>query len=110
MTNAQSRAIERIRQEAQSTLFYGDGYEFKRWNVTENEHFAAVVLEVGMIGDEGTLAEAVCRDRAQLFVGKKGDITYPYNYYTNSGEMKFTERRYKGLMKAVLDYKGGGRR
>ena len=79
MTQAQERALQIIRRCAEEQLFFGgkDKYEFKQWKVDENEYFVSVILEVGLIGDEGTMASIYARDRALLFVGKRGGIRYP---------------------------------
>ena len=78
MTPSQKKAVERIRKLAERDLFHGgpEKYEFKTWEVEDCGSFVSVVLEVGMKGDEGTLAVLV-RDRAQLFVHRGGGITYP---------------------------------
>lgn len=80
MNKAQERAVERIRTGAFEAFDHSRGkgtYEYKQFTVNENKHFVSVIAEVGMIGDEGTLASIVCRDRVHLFVGKRGGITYP---------------------------------
>lgn len=76
MTQAQERAIERVRKMAKQT-FYGDNYEFKKFEVTEYDHFVAVWVVTGMIGDEGTMASVFARDEALFFIGPKGALTYP---------------------------------
>ena len=100
MTKAQERAIERIKRQAKRDLFFGEEYEFKIFEVTENEYFVSVVLEVGMIGDEGTLAALICRDHCHLFVGKRGGIRYPYH-----GRKGWTYRRFTGgsMLTPVID-------
>ena len=81
MTQAQERAVERIKGMAKKQLMYGDGYEFKVWQVEELNGcgIVSVVLETGLVGDEGTLAQVFGRDRAHMFVGKRGGVTY-YDY------------------------------
>ena len=109
MTKAQEKAIARIRKMAENTLFFGtnkDDYEFKEWEVSENEYFVNVVLEVGRKGDEGTMAAIFARDRAQLFVGKRGGITYPKTIRDKDGNYKDTRTvslGNNGILKAVID-------
>ncbi len=74
MTQAQEKAINRIRKLAEQEC--RDRYEVKEWKVSECEYFVDVVVEMGLTGDEGTLAELIARDRAHLFIGKRGGITY----------------------------------
>lgn len=103
MTAAQEKAIARIRRKAESGLFHGgpEKYEFKKWEVEDCGSFISVVLEVGMKEDEGTMAELLCRDRAHLFIGRGGGITYPM-YTKRSGS--FT-RRWNGvsILTPVID-------
>lgn len=95
MTREQERTVELIRKEAQKQFFYGDKYEFKEFDVEENEYFVSVVAEVGLIGDEGTFAAVFCRDRVHLFVGKRGGVTYPVN--SPKWRKKSLKRRYGSL-------------
>lgn len=74
MTQAQEKAINRIRKLVEKEC--GEAYEVKKWIVSECEYFVDVVVEYGCIGDEGTLAELIARNRAHLFIGKRGGITY----------------------------------
>ena len=75
MTKAQEYAINRVRRMVEKNL--GDRYEVKRFEVEENEYFVVLYVSVGMKNDEGTLAEVFARDNAQLFVGKRGGVTFP---------------------------------
>lgn len=101
MTKSQENAIERIKRLAARDLMFGDKskYEFKEFKTDENEYFVSVVLEVGKKGDEGTLAEVFCRDRAQLFVGKRGGITYPVT--NKKGDV--VRREFRSVLGAVID-------
>ena len=88
MTKAQENAVARIKRLAEQTLFFSEDYEFKAWEVKEYESFVSVLLETGLKGDEGTWASIIARDRAHLFIGKRGGITYPVSknkrHYTKS--------------------------
>lgn len=79
MTEQQAKALCRILHSA-DTFDYGHGkgtYEIKQYDVDDCKYFISVVLEVGMVGDEDTLASILCRSRVHLFIGKRGGITYP---------------------------------
>ena len=99
MTNSQKMALEQIKKLT-NDLLYNDNHEIKQFKVTENNYFIDVVVETGMKNDEGTLAAFYCRDRAQLFVGKRGAITYPV--YKNG---KYMRKKFHGysLLEAVCD-------
>ena len=77
VTNSQAQALVKILKKAESFSYSKGEYEIKEYKITDCETFLSVVLEVGMIGDEGTMAQIFCRDRVHLFIGKKGGITYP---------------------------------
>lgn len=98
MTQAQERAVRKIRKLTDGIMF-GDEWEIKEWTVHENEYFVSVIVETGMKNDEGTLASVFCRERAQLFIGKRGGIRYPVY------KKKYVERRFNGysLLKVVID-------
>lgn len=51
--------------------------EFKRLEVSPwgAKGAVQVVAEVGMAGDEGTAAEALCRERAQFWVTARGSVS-----------------------------------
>lgn len=104
MTKAQERALKRINDLVESE-FYGENYEIKEWKVNENEFFVSLVVEWGMKGDEGTLAEIFARDRAHLFIGKNGGVRYPVNKITKGGKLKSFERRFKWvtILQVVVD-------
>lgn len=83
MTTAQERSIERIKKLAENLHGHcSASYEIKEFKVEENEYFVSVIVEIGMIGDEGTMGEYIGRDRAHLFIGKRGGISYPYTSRT----------------------------
>lgn len=78
-TKSQESALCKVLKMAEAfDLSHGEGeYEIKRYIVKDHGFFISVSLEVGMVGDEGTMAQLVCRDRVLLFIGKHGAITYP---------------------------------
>lgn len=100
MTRSQEIAIKKIRRLAEDTL-YNDEYEFKMWEILDCGSFVDVRVETGRIGDEGTLAGIFCRERAQLFVGKRGGITYP----ARNSRGEYVNKRFKGysLLQASIE-------
>lgn len=102
MTNAQVKTIEKIKKMANAYI-YNDDYELKQFDVKENDIFVSVIVETGLKNDEGTLAAIIGRNRAHLYVGKRGGITYPV-YKKNKS---FTKRLLNGesLLTVYLDQK-----
>jgi hypothetical protein len=98
MTKSQEKAIEGIRKLVERDL--RDSQEIKMWEIKEHETFVSVYVAYGLKNDEGTLAELLCRDKAHLFVGKRGGVTYPI--YKNGRQI---ERKFKGysILQAVVD-------
>ena len=76
MTKTQEQVLARIRREVERQLFYSENYEIKDWQVNESEYTVGVFFEVGLKNDEGTLAQFYARDKGQVFIGKKGGLTY----------------------------------
>jgi len=109
MTKSQERAIARIKRMCEDTLFYGgpEEYEFKKWDVDENEYFVSLVFETGMKGDEYTMAEVFCRNRAQLFIYPRGRVIYPMTRHLKNGTFKCWTRQFKwdSILTPVLDQK-----
>jgi hypothetical protein len=54
----------------------GDGYEYKRFHVSEyaGEKFVFLWTCVGHVGDEGTLGERLYRRERMVFVGPRGRV------------------------------------
>lgn len=100
MTKQQEKAIEKVRRLVKAEL-YSDDYEIKEWKISECEYFVSLVVEYGLKNDEGTMASLIARDRAHLFIGEKGGITYPVT--KKNGDI--VRRRFKGysILQAVCD-------
>ena len=86
MTKAQEMAVENLKNAFFKTFSYGhpEGREFKEvhieyWEETETVY---VRLEMGLIGDEGTMATIFCRDSTTTCIGKKGGY-FQYRPTTN---------------------------
>lgn len=88
MTNQQEMKVNMIKSQAEN-LHSSNNYEIKRWEVEETEYFISLVVEVGMKGDEGTMASILCRDTLHVFIGKKGGVRKPmYNRKTKKSYYK----------------------
>lgn len=99
MTKSQEKAVAKIKALVEKDL-YSDDYEIKTWEVEENKYFVSVYVVYGMKNDAGTLAALIARDRAHLFVGKRGGITY---LVSKNG--RHYKKRFKGysILQAVCD-------
>ena len=69
ITPAQVRAIT----QCQLAKLW-DRQEVKVFEVRQHGGFVSVYVEVGRIGDEGTLASVFCRYRGHFFIGRRGKI------------------------------------
>jgi hypothetical protein len=78
MTQAQERRVESIRKDLEYEFFKGHkNPEIKKFEVEELEWGSvSLIAEVGGVGDEGTYAAIMCRERIHVFIGKNGAITY----------------------------------
>lgn len=78
MTDLQAKTLCKVLRMANELDFSRGkgGYEIKQYEVSDCDYFLSVVIETGSVGDEGTLASIICRERAHLFIGKRGGITY----------------------------------
>lgn len=94
MTKAQEKKLNKVKSMMEEEFMYDkEKYEIKRFKVNDMEYFVSVVGEVGLKGDEGTLAQVFGRERFHLFIGKKGGITY----YNKKGITKHLNK-YEGLL------------
>lgn len=84
MNKIQMNKIDRIKQAAILEWVRDNDHEIKIWEVQDCEFFVSVIVEVGLKGDEGTLASVFGRNRAHIFVGPKGGLSYP----TKKGKRK----------------------
>lgn len=83
MTREQERAIEVL--EKRFLEFYGhpENKEVKTKTVEEfDTGIVYVMLEVGYIGDEGTMQEYLCRNTLSVLIGKQGGY---FNFFKGDG-------------------------
>ena len=76
MNQTQIKKIDRIKQAAILEWVKDNDHEIKIWKVEDYGYFVSVVVEVGLKGDEGTFASLIGRNRAHIFVGPKGGLSY----------------------------------
>jgi hypothetical protein len=78
MTPAQEKTVARLKEGFLYHHSFGDesNYETKTFKLDLSAEVKSVsmVIEVGMINDEGTTAALICRDRAHFFIGPRGGI------------------------------------
>lgn len=72
------------------TKGYVSSYEVKELEVTTSEDWRDVYVSItiGRVGDEGTLAEYICRDHYQFFIGPRGGMFY----YGESTDQKYISK------------------
>jgi len=99
MTKSQEQALERVRALVESELL-SDEYEIKIWEISDCKYFISLVVEYGLKNDEGTLASLIARDRAHLFIGKRGGIRYPVS---KDGETIYRVFKGYSILQAVCD-------
>lgn len=90
MTDMQKKAVETLKTEFFKYYSYGkpETHEFKEVLVEEWEDCGGTVyvrLEMGLIGDEGTMAEWACRDTTHVMIGKRGGY---FGYRERTGKKK----------------------
>lgn len=90
MTKNQELRVKQIRQYVEENdMFKGNpDYEFKEFSVEEMDNGIVDVYSVtGRKNDEGTMAEALCRNYRHIFIGKLGGMT---TYVRGKGTKKST--------------------
>lgn len=76
-TASQEAAIERIKRQvlvAHAGEAHVDGYEVKEFTVEDFGWFVSLVVEVGLKGDEGTMASVFARTRRHIAIGRNGGV------------------------------------
>ena len=49
-------------------------HEVKAEYYSECDHFVSWTIEIGMVDDEGTAAQLICRDYRHIFIYKRGAV------------------------------------
>lgn len=95
MTQAQEKAIEVLKNTFVGFYGYPEKKEIKHEEIEELENGSVyVMLEVGYIGDEGTMQEILCRDRLSVCIGKRG------GYYKYADSKSHYRKTYKNAILA----------
>lgn len=106
MTRQQRAMVEKIRHEAET--LHGknsDDYEIKEFKVTEEDwNVVTVWVVIGLKNDEGSMAEVLCRDDVQLFIGPRGAVRFYVTRKQKSGNYKTYAMKYRGLWNACYEY------
>ena len=72
MTIQQERRIAQLEEIMMNLVGHPETKEIKEKSIEGLGHCISMVIEVGEIGDEGTLAAVFGRQRAHIFIGPKG--------------------------------------
>lgn len=101
MTEAQKRAVERIRRDVYESL-YGDDYEVKEFKTEEINGYRNTIIyltaETGMKNDEGKLTSVLCRERINVCIGPRGGISY-----TAYNRKNMPRKKYVSYFSTYLD-------
>lgn len=71
MTAAQQRVVDLLRVEILKRHGSPDRYEYKTFDVDDRGSLVFVLAEVGLKGDEGTMASVFARTRRHVAIGKR---------------------------------------
>ena len=106
MTHAQEEKVNLIRRQAECLRGkHSDKYEVKQWQVDDTEWGTVIVfVEVGLKNDEGTMAEVLCRDKCQIFIGKRGAAKYPVYHFRKDGSIHDYYKPFRDLWTACYEY------
>ena len=104
ITPQQATALCRILRDYNEDFNGLGGHEIKEYEVHRSEYGTlSVIVEEGLIGDEGTMAQIFCRNRIHVFIGIRGGITfYPWKSRSYKG------RPYRGAFATAYDQKYHG--
>jgi hypothetical protein len=93
MTKSQENKLNWVKSEAERLAkeLHRNG-EIKQFTVEDCKYFLSVIVEVGDVGDEDNFIQRlVCRERAHLFIYKKGGIKYSKRNSNHSVYLKKNE-------------------
>ena len=101
MNTTQTNAIESIKKAMLEGVYLGTSQvELKKCEIRESSEFVSLVIEVGHVGDEGSMAEVLCRDCRQFFIGKRGGVSLA-SLSVGSRHKSFGFKQVNGLWNAV---------
>ena len=100
MTKLQESAVEAIKRAALNLYGFPEKKEVKQFEVKEiaprpgKVPSLFVTIEVGYIGDEGTMQALLCRHRGNFTVGRLGGITSTESWSTGKHGFREKARKY----------------
>ena len=104
MTNAQERRIAQIEEIMMNLVGHPETKEIKQKEIEEiTENIVSLVIEVGEIGDEGTMAAVFCRQRAHIFIGPKGGCSTYTQSRRGGGIINYEDSPSGVCWRCVLD-------
>ena len=84
MTSKQEKMVNQIKKDIIRYDFHdshkkgftveNSEYEFKTFEVKDNDGIVSVYSVVGLKNDEGTMAACTCRTYRQIFISKRGGV------------------------------------
>lgn len=77
MNDIQKRVIDQFCEQviARNARISPKPVEIKHKEIADHGSLVFLILEVGMVGDETTLASLLCRDRRHILIKRKGGVT-----------------------------------
>lgn len=77
MNAKQAKVVEQLKTAilANNTYSVDNPAEVKKCEITENEFFVGLFIEVGRPNDENTMASIHCRETRHIFIGKRGGVS-----------------------------------
>lgn len=77
MNKKQSKVIELLKEAIlkNNTYDQNNPAEIKKCEINDGEFFVSLFITVGRPNDEGTMAEILCRESRQIFIGKRGGVS-----------------------------------
>lgn len=99
MNKTQEIKLEMLKRDFLNDFNRNGNHEIKQFEVTDLDKVVMVFIEVGLIGDEGTMASILCRNTAMFNIGQRGALRH-YNKATRNFKKTST------LLGACLDYEG----
>lgn len=98
MNQVQQEMVERLKTAILEKNSGSRGSEIKKLEIREFYNTVSMVIEVGMPGDEGTMASVFARDYRHIFIGPRGGLEI-CNTKTKTG--KYRKSRQRGWINAV---------
>lgn len=72
MNIAQRNVLVNLKRDILAHDRHGENYEYKRWDINDNQTHVYLIATVGMKKDEGTMAEVFARTTRHICIGPNG--------------------------------------